>query len=92
MCSEFYGAVTLASGHGTVPGNRRLLRLDQTARLKSLARETEPRGRKIVTVTADDHTFQLDIDGQTVGTVPRTSGREIHRYKVYATQQPRSPR
>ena len=48
--------------------------------------------RKIVTVTADDHTFQLDIDGQTVGTVPRTSGREIHRYKVYATQQPRSPR
>jgi hypothetical protein len=48
--------------------------------------------RKIVTVTADDHTFQLDIDGQTVATVPRTSGREIHRYKAYATQQPRRPR
>ncbi len=25
-------------------------------------------------------------------TVPRTSGREIHRYKAYATQQPRRPR
>ena len=40
----------------------------------------------------DDHTFQLDIDGQTVATVLRTSGREIHRYKAYATQQPRRPR
>ena len=48
--------------------------------------------RKIVTVTAEDHTFQLDIDGQTVATVPRTSGREIHRSKAYATQQPRRPR
>ena len=26
------------------------------------------------------------------GAVPRTSGREIHRYKAYATQQPRRPR
>jgi hypothetical protein len=48
--------------------------------------------RKIVTVTVDDHTFQLDIDGQTVATVPRTSGREIHRYRACATQQPRRPR
>jgi hypothetical protein len=48
--------------------------------------------RKIFTVTADDDTFQLDVDGQTVATVPRTSGREIHRYKAYATQQPRRPR
>jgi hypothetical protein len=48
--------------------------------------------RKIVTVTAGDHTFQLDIDGQTVAAVPRTSGREIHRYKACATQQPRHPR
>ena len=39
--------------------------------------------RKIVTVTSDDHTFRLDIDGQTVATVPRTSGREIHLYKAY---------
>jgi hypothetical protein len=29
--------------------------------------------RKIVTVTATDHTFQLDIDGQTVATVPGTA-------------------
>ena len=48
--------------------------------------------RKIVTVTADDDIFQLDVDGQTVATVPRTSGREIHRYEAYATQQPRRPR
>jgi hypothetical protein len=48
--------------------------------------------RKIVTVTADDHTFQLDIDGQVVATVLRTSGREIHRYEAYATHQPRRPR
>jgi hypothetical protein len=47
---------------------------------------------QIVTVTADDHTFQLGIDGQTVATVPRTSGREIHRYQACATQQPRRPR
>ena len=46
--------------------------------------------RKIVTVTADDHTFQLDIDGRGVATVPRTSGREIHRYKAYATRLLRS--
>jgi hypothetical protein len=48
--------------------------------------------RKIVTVTVGDHTLQLDIEGQTVATVPRTSGREIHRYKAFATQQPRLPR
>ena len=48
--------------------------------------------RKIVTVTADDHAFQLDIDGQTVATVPRASGPEIHRYKAYATRRPRRPR
>ncbi len=52
----------------------------------------ERQGSQIVTVTADDHTFQLDIDGQTVATVPRTSGQEIHRYKACATQQPCRPR
>ena len=41
--------------------------------------------RKIVTVTASDHSFQLDIDGESVGTVPRTTSTEIHRYKAYAT-------
>jgi len=42
--------------------------------------------RKIVTVTASDHSFRLDIDGQTVATVPRTASADIHRYKAYATQ------
>jgi hypothetical protein len=40
--------------------------------------------RKIVTVTADDHSVQLDIDGETVAVVPRTTSREIHRYKAAA--------
>jgi transposase InsO family protein len=39
---------------------------------------------KIVTVTAEDHAFRLVIDGQAVGVVPRTTAREIHRYKAYA--------
>jgi transposase InsO family protein len=39
---------------------------------------------KIVTVTAGDHSFRLAIDGQAVGVVPRTTTREIHRYKAYA--------
>jgi hypothetical protein len=42
--------------------------------------------RKIVTVTASDHSYRLDIQGETVGTVPRTTSREIHRYKAYATK------
>jgi transposase InsO family protein len=39
---------------------------------------------KIVTVTAEDHTFRLTVDGQAAGVVPRTTAREIHRYKAYA--------
>jgi transposase InsO family protein len=39
---------------------------------------------KIVTVTAEDHSFRLEADGQTVGVVPRTTTSEIHRYKAYA--------
>ncbi len=39
--------------------------------------------RKIVTVTADDHSFRLDLDGETVAVVPRTTSGEIHRYKAY---------
>jgi transposase InsO family protein len=39
---------------------------------------------KIVTVTAGDHTFRLEVDGQAAGVVPRTTTREIHRYKAYA--------
>jgi transposase InsO family protein len=39
---------------------------------------------KIVTVTAEDHSFRLVIDGEAAGVVPRTTTREIHRYKAYA--------
>jgi hypothetical protein len=42
--------------------------------------------RKIVTVTVGDHSFQLDVDGETVGIVPRTTSSEVHRYKAYATR------
>jgi transposase InsO family protein len=42
---------------------------------------------KIATVTAEDHSFRLSIDGQTVAVVPRTTSREIHRYKAYAAQR-----
>jgi hypothetical protein len=47
--------------------------------------------RKIVTVIADDHSFRLDIDGETVATVPRTTSRKIHRYKAYATKRGTRP-
>jgi hypothetical protein len=46
--------------------------------------------RKIVTVTADDHSLRIDADGETVATVPRTTTHEIHRYKACATRLPRS--
>jgi len=39
---------------------------------------------KIVTVTAEDHSFRLIVDGQPGRVVPRTTTREIHRYKAYA--------
>jgi transposase InsO family protein len=40
---------------------------------------------KIVTVAAEDHSFRLVIDGETVRVVPRTTSREINRYKAHAT-------
>lgn len=40
--------------------------------------------RKTVTVTAGDAKFTLTIDGETVAVVPRTTTREVHRYKLYA--------
>ena len=46
--------------------------------------------RKIVTVTASDHSFQLDVDGETAAVVPRTITREIHRFKAYAAQRQES--
>jgi transposase InsO family protein len=40
---------------------------------------------KIVTVICENDSFRLVIDGETVRVVPRTTSREIHRYKAYAT-------
>jgi hypothetical protein len=45
--------------------------------------------RKIVTVTASDHSFRLEIDGDAVAVVPRTTISAIHRYKAHATPRPR---
>ena len=44
---------------------------------------------KTVTVTASDHSFRLEIDGDTVAVVPRTTISEIHLYKAHATPRPR---
>jgi hypothetical protein len=41
--------------------------------------------RKIVTVITENNSFRLVIDGETVAVVPRTTSREIDRYKAYAT-------
>src|SRR6266487_2592412 len=40
---------------------------------------------KIVTVITENNSFRLVIDGETVAVVPRTTSREIDRYKAYAT-------
>jgi transposase InsO family protein len=47
---------------------------------------------KIVTVIAEDHGFQLIVDGQNAGVVPRTTTSEIHRYKAYAAHPRRGRR
>jgi hypothetical protein len=47
--------------------------------------------RKIVTVTAAEHSFQVSIEGEVVAIVPRTTSREVHRYKAYATRARTSP-
>jgi hypothetical protein len=41
---------------------------------------------KTVTITVSDHTFQISLDSETIAVVPRTTGRDIHRYKAYATK------
>ena len=41
-----------------------------------------------VTVVAEDGQFRVVADGQTVAAVPRTTTREVHRYKAYATRKP----
>lgn len=38
--------------------------------------------RKTATVTAGDDHFTVAVDGETVAVVPRTTTREIHRYKA----------
>ena len=40
--------------------------------------------RKEVTVTAEDDQFRLVIDGEMIGAVPRTTTREVHRFKAHA--------
>jgi hypothetical protein len=42
-------------------------------------------------VIAEDDSFHLGIDGETVAVVPRTTTREIHRYKAHASPQPAQP-
>jgi hypothetical protein len=44
---------------------------------------------KIVTVLSEDNSFRLVIDGETAAGVPRTTTREIHRYKAYKPQASR---
>ena len=44
-------------------------------------------GRVIVAGHADDDSFTLDIDGETVTTVHRTTASQVHRYKAYATRR-----
>jgi transposase InsO family protein len=41
---------------------------------------------KIVTVACEKNSFRLVIEGDTVAEVPRTTSREIDRYKAYATR------
>ena len=41
---------------------------------------------KTVTVLTENDSFRLVIDGETVGVVPRTTSREIRRYKAYTTR------
>ena len=40
---------------------------------------------KIVTVVTENNSFRLVIAGETVCVVPRTTSREIDRYKAYST-------
>ena len=44
---------------------------------------------KTVTVTADSDHFTVTDGNETIAVVPRTTAKEISRYKAYATQ--RSP-
>jgi hypothetical protein len=41
---------------------------------------------KVVTVVCENNCFRLVIDGEDVRVVPRTTSRQIDRYKAYATR------
>jgi len=41
---------------------------------------------KIATVVCEKNSFRLVIGGDTIAEVPRTTSREISRYKAYATR------
>ena len=41
---------------------------------------------KIATVVCEKNSFRLVIVGDTIAEVPRTTSREISRYKAYATR------
>jgi hypothetical protein len=43
--------------------------------------------RKTVTVTADSDCFTVVLGEETVAVVPRTTSREINRYKAYAVKR-----
>lgn len=62
VCAEFYGAVTLASGHDNLPGNRHLLRPNQALRLRSLAAEIEPRGEFVQLILGVGRQFKQGSD------------------------------
>jgi len=41
---------------------------------------------EIVTVTASDHSFELDVDGERIGIVPAPPQGRSTGYKAYATR------
>lgn len=74
--------------NGIVHGQRRIS-ADTALRLARYAQRIQAgmiHARKIVTVTADDRSLRLDANGETVAIVPRTTTREIHRYKACRQQ------
>lgn len=57
---------------------------------KSTSASSTP-ARPFTVIAEDDH-FTLVIDGETAGAVPRTTTREVRRYKAHATQAARAGR
>jgi len=43
--------------------------------------------RKTVTMTADSNSFTVVAGEETIAVVPRTTSREINRYKAYAVKK-----